>query len=184
MLGILATGMTNWNMEAVAEMPASLINIEFERMLYILDEQYEGELFLMNEREKKCCVGAAKSEPYLMYYVDGCDFALRIAKHKWMYITKKKNIKSGSAVRAQILIDAFWGLFRGVEVDCAGLANDQGMLVNSAWNQAPGILTNENEYVGGDSGYWDTQYINIVKPIAQEDLEENPKLKSFNTQFI
>ena len=66
--------MTCLNMEAVAEMPASLINIEFERMLYILDKQYESELFLMGDAEKKQCVGTSKTEPYLMYY----------NLHRWM----------------------------------------------------------------------------------------------------
>ena len=105
---MLATGMTNLNMEAVAEMPASLINIEFERILYILDEQYESELFLMDEEEKKECIWKTKSEPYLMYYVDGCDFAIRVGLQKWMYLTTKQNIKSRTAIRAQILIDSLY----------------------------------------------------------------------------
>ena len=153
-------------MEAVVGMPGSLINVEFERMLRILDAEYESELFLMNEEEKKCCIGAAQSEPYIMYYVDGCDFALQIAKHKWMYLTQKKNIKSRTAIRAQILIDSYWGYFRGVEIDCAGLTNDQGMLDNSVWNQEPGILTAENNILVVMS-YWDTQCSNVVKPISQ-----------------
>ena len=57
------------------------------------------------------------------------------------------------------------------------------MLINSAWNQQPNILTNENEFIGGDSDYWDTKYIIVVKPICQADLEQNPDRKDFNTQF-
>ena len=74
--------MTNFNMEAVSRIPASLINIEFERILKILDREYEGELFLMNDEEKSHCVGKAQSEPNMMYYIDGCDFAFQISRHK------------------------------------------------------------------------------------------------------
>ena len=66
-LGILSTGMTYLNMEAVVDMPASLIRVEFEKMLKILDKEYEGELFLMDEQEKRLCVGKSQVEPYLMY---------------------------------------------------------------------------------------------------------------------
>ena len=182
-LGILSTGMTSLNMEGLAAMPASLINVEFERVLKILDKEYEGELFLLSEEEKEYCIGAATSDPYIIYYVDGCDFPLQIAKHKWMYLTTKKNIKSRTAIRAQILIDSFWGFFRGVEIDCAGLTNDQGMLTNSVWNKAPGILTKVRESVGGDEGYWETKFISVTKPVNKTDLEADPGRKYFNKKF-
>ena len=59
--------MTYLNMEAVVDMPASLICVEFERMLKILDKECEGELFLMDEQEKCFCVGKSQVERYLMY---------------------------------------------------------------------------------------------------------------------
>ena len=105
-LAMLRTGNTYLNMEAVIEMPAALICIEFERLLGILDNHLEGELFLMDDEEKAICVGASECEPYVMYYIDGCDFALRIAKHKWLYMTHKTNVAKNTAMRAQIIIDS------------------------------------------------------------------------------
>ena len=181
-LGALTTGLSDIAMEGVVEMPASLINIEFERILKILDETYECELFLMNEEEKRDCVGAAKSHPNIMYFVDGCDFAINNAKEGWMYKTHKKNVPKQRAIRAQILIDAGSGFFRGVEVDPAGLYNDQAMLSKSKWNR-PNKLTNDDEYVGADLGYASTQYINVMKPFSNKDLKEIPDLKLWNKFF-
>ena len=75
-----------------------------------------------------------------------------------------------------------WGCFRGVEVDCAGLQKDQGMLIKSAWNRL-GVTTNEGEWVGADEGYSDTAQINVVKPFCKEKLEVNPELKTWNKMF-
>ena len=75
-----------------------------------------------------------------------------------------------------------WGYFRGVEVDCAGLQNDQGMLTKSVWNN-PGVLTNEGERVGADDGYSDTAHTNILKPFKKEELDADPELKPWNKVF-
>ena len=75
-----------------------------------------------------------------------------------------------------------WGYFRGVEIDCAGLQNDQGMLIKSVWND-PGVLTNEGEWVGADDGYSNTANINIVKPFTKDELDEDPELKPWNKVF-
>ena len=56
------------------------------------------------------------------------------------------------------------------------------MLINSTWNQKDALVT-EDEYVGGDAGYWDTEFINVVKPISKSDLDQNPQLKDFNSRF-
>ena len=82
-----------------------------------------------------------------------------------------------------MLIDSFWGYFRGVEIDCAGLANDQAMLKNSVWNQKSGALVEEHEYIGGDEGYWDAQQVNVVKPMSQTELDSEPGFKAFNKKF-
>ena len=57
------------------------------------------------------------------------------------------------------------------------------MLINSVWNQSPGMLTDSHEYIGGDEGYWDTQYINVRKPVQQSDISKEPGLKTFNKKF-
>lgn len=181
-LATLCTGNKYHNTEAVIKMPASLICIEFERVLGILDHHLADELFLMDDQEKAVCVGASEAEPYIMYYIDGCDFALRIAKHKWLYMTHKTNVAKGTALRAQIIIDSFWGFFRGVEVDCPGLKNDQSMLDDSSWNVPNGLVA-DHEYVGADLGYTDTQHIQIAKPYNNEELETDPSLQGWNEQF-
>ena len=105
-LGILSTGMSDPAMEAVVEMPHSLIGVEFERILKILDVVLADQLFLMDSEEKAMCVGAAKSNPFIMYYIDGCDCAIQIAEKAWLYITQKKNVKKRTAFRAQVLVDS------------------------------------------------------------------------------
>ena len=107
-LGILSTGISDPAMEAVVEIPDSLICVEFERVPKILDRVFADQIFLMDEEEKAMCVGAAQSNPYIMYYIDGCDFALQIADKAWMYSTQKKNIKKRTAIRAQILVDTLY----------------------------------------------------------------------------
>ena len=109
-LGILSTGVSDPAMEAVVEMPHSLIGVEFERVLKILDTVLTDQMFLMDEEEKAMCVGAAKTHPFIMYYIDGCDFPLQIADKAWMYSTQKKNIKKRTALRAQILVDSLYVL--------------------------------------------------------------------------
>lgn len=176
-IGCLCTGMSELAMEGVTGIPASLINIDFERNLKFLDEY--PELYLMNDEEKKLCVGAAQSDSNIMYYVDGCDFSLQIAKEGWMYKTHKENIPKKRAIRVQILIDSNWGFFRGMEVAPAGLYNDQAMLHNSKWN-APDKLTKHNEYVGADSIYASTEYISVMKPFDKKILIQHPEYKSWN----
>ena len=104
-LGILKTGMSDLEMEAVAQMSHSLINIEFERMLSILDKILEPEMDLLSDWEKQACKGKAKSHPDILYYLDGCDFPVRVGENKFLYKTHKKNVKHQRAIRAQILID-------------------------------------------------------------------------------
>eukprot|EP01084_Bolivina_argentea_P139722 245780_1 len=172
-LGIMRTGMTTLNMEGLAGMPSSLINVEFKRILQILDEVLASELTLLSDEEKKQCYGSAPSNRNIIYYLDGCDFPVRISRHKWLYKTHKSNVKKNTAIRAQILIDSFWGYFRGVEVDCAGITNDQGMLNESWWNSMPGILTPDaSDRVACDEGYLPTQYVNVVKPYSRATLHE------------
>lgn len=178
-IGCLTQGMSNIAMEAVVEMSAALINIEFERILKILDEHLEDEWFLMNDAEKELCIGKAKSHPGIMYYIDGCDFALKVGKDAWVYKTHKKNIKKQRAIRAQIIIDSYWGYFRGLEVGPAGLYNDQAMLKKSKWNQ-PDKLVGDDEFIAADSGYCTTEWINVLTPFSKKELEENPEFKEFN----
>ena len=92
--------------EAVAEMSHGLINMEFERMLTILDKVLEHEMQLLTDWEKAICSGAAKSHSGILYYLDGCDFPVRIGENKHIYKTHKKNLKHQRAIRAQILIDS------------------------------------------------------------------------------
>ena len=105
-LGILKTGHSDLEMEAVAEMSHGLINIEFKRMLGILDKILEPEMALLKDWEKGKCIAAAKSSPGILYYLDGCDFAVRVGEHKYLYKTHKKNVKHQRAIRAQILVDS------------------------------------------------------------------------------
>ena len=98
----------------------------------------------MNAEEKEICIGAAKSHPFIMYYLDGCDFPIRIAKDGWMYKTHKDNVKKHRAFRAQILIDSYWGFFRGVEVSPAGMYSDQAMLKRSKWNHPNKLVSEKN----------------------------------------
>lgn len=107
-IGMLSTGMSYKAMEGLVGINAGLLCVEFERILFILDEMLDYEMCLMDEEEKAECVGAAKSHPYIIYYVDGCDFAIKIGLQKWMYLTTKQNIKSRTAIRAQILIDSMY----------------------------------------------------------------------------
>ena len=95
-------------MEAVAEMSHGLINIEFKRMLGILDKILEPEMGLLEDWEKNRCREAAKSSPGILYYLDGCDFPVRVGdkSHKYLYKTHKKNVKHQRAIRAQILVDS------------------------------------------------------------------------------
>ena len=110
-IGMLSTGLGHPAMEGLVEINAGLLCIEFARNLLILDKVLDYEMELLNEEEKSMCQSAAKSHPYICYYVDGCDFALRIGLQKWMYLTTKKNIKNRTAIRAQILIDSLFVVF-------------------------------------------------------------------------
>ena len=103
---MITLGMSELEMEAVAEMAHALINIEFERMLTILDKVLEPEMSLLSDWEKRYCKGAAKSDPNMLYYLDGCDFPVRVGENKFLYKTHKKNVKHQRAIRAQILIDS------------------------------------------------------------------------------
>lgn len=181
-IGCCTTGMSDVAMEGVVEFPSSLINIEFERLMTILDEHLEPEMQLMDDEEKEVCKGSAISHPNILYFVDGCDFAVRVAKDGWMFTTHKKNVPKKRAIRAQILIDSYAGLFRGVEVDPAGLYSDQGMLSKSKWNE-PNKLTGDDEYVGADLGYASTDHINVMKPFTEKALKENPEFKTWNKAF-
>ena len=105
-LGILKTGMSDLEMEAVAGMSHGLISMEFERMLTILDKVLELEMSLLTPWEKAQCAGAADSVPNLLYYLDGCDFPVRVGANKFLYKTHKHNVKHQRAIRAQILIDS------------------------------------------------------------------------------
>ena len=105
-IGMLKTGHSDLEMEAVAEMSHGLINMEFERMLTILDKVLEHEMQLLTDWEKVICSGAAKSHSGILYYLDGCDFPVRIGEKKHMYKTHEKNLKHQRAIRAQILIDS------------------------------------------------------------------------------
>ena len=107
-IGMLSTGMSYSAMEGLVEINAGLLCIEFARNLAILDRKLDYEMELLDEEEKQMCEKAAKSHPYVCYYVDGCDFALRIGLQKWMYLSTKKNIKNKTAIRAQILIDSLY----------------------------------------------------------------------------
>lgn len=92
-------------MEAVAGMSHGLICVEFERLLYILDEVLVDEMWLMDEDEKMQCNGSCRSDPDMVYFLDGCDIAVQELKNAWMWKTHKDNVKSNRAARAQILID-------------------------------------------------------------------------------
>ena len=107
-IGMLSTGLGYQAMEGVVEINAGLLCVEFARNLHILDKVLDYEMNLMDDDEKQKCKSAAKSHPDICYYVDGCDFALRIGLQKWMYLTHKKNIKNRTAIRAQILIDSLY----------------------------------------------------------------------------
>ena len=91
-LGILKTGLSDLEMEAVSQISHGLINVEFERMLTILDKVLENEMSLLKDWEKTRCKGAAKSHPGIIYYLDGCDFAVRVGENKHLYKTHKKNV--------------------------------------------------------------------------------------------
>ena len=110
-IGMLSTGLGYLAMEGLVEINAGLLCIEFARNLFILDKVLDYEMELMDDEEKEMCATAARSHPYICYYVDGCDFALRIGLQKWMYLTTKKNVKNRTAIRAQILIDSLYVMF-------------------------------------------------------------------------
>ena len=105
-LGILAQGVGDLVMESIAGMSHALIGKIFERMLGILDKELEEQMFLMDEEEKQLCKGACVSDPNIVYFIDGCDFAIEARKDAWMWKTHKENCKKKRAIRAQILMDA------------------------------------------------------------------------------
>eukprot|EP01083_Nonionella_stella_P179103 634758_1 len=72
---------------------------------------------LINIEFERICRGSARCLYDLIYLIDGCDFPKQ------------------RAMRAAIIIDTLWGKFRAVKVQAAGLNNDQGMMLNSAWNE-------------------------------------------------
>ena len=181
-MGCLTQAMTNKAMEVTVGMAASLIDIEFVRILKILDAHLDCRWGPMNDEEKLMCIGAAKSCPWIMYYIDGCDFPIELAFDRWVYKTHKDNVKKQCAIRAQVIIDSYWGYFRGIEVEPAGMYNDQGMLQKSKWNQ-PGKLTDDHQYVGGDSGYYSTEHINVARPFTKDEMKKNPDLKWWNKAF-
>ena len=181
-IGILCTGMSDLCMEGVSRMSHGLINVEFARLLSILDEVLQDQMHLMDADEKTLCVGACESDPRTMYFVDGCDIAVEECKESWMWKTHKDNVKKNRAARFQILVDTLWGYFRGMEAGMAGVTCDQGMLTESVWNES-NVLTSEGENVGADGGYYSTQYINISKPFTVPELAAEPYLKAFNEVF-
>ena len=75
------------------------------------------------------------------------------------------------------------GYFCGLEINSAGITNDQGMLRDSAWNSGPDILTSDGQRIGCDEGYWSTQYINVTKPYSKEHLDAHPEHKPWNKAF-
>ena len=180
-LAALTTGLSDVALEGLCGIPASLITIEFERVLGILDEVL-GDLELLNDAEKAICRDASKSADGIIYYLDGCDFPLRIGQHCWMYKSHKKNCHRQKGIRAQVLIDSFWGPFRGMECSPAGLYNDQKMLILSDWNR-PDALTEDNEYVGCDKGYWPTEHINVLRPFSTQETENDAEYAKWNKIF-
>ena len=173
--------MSDVAMEGLARIASSLIHLEFERMLLILDKHLD-DLHLLDEEEKAQCIGASKAHPNLLYWVDGCDFPFSNASERWMYKTHKPNVPKQCGIRAQILCDSRWLFFRGMEVAPCGLYNDQAMLKNSDWNR-PNKLTQQNEYIGGDKGYASTDWINVMKPFSKKDLADMPNLRLWNQVF-
>ena len=181
-IGSLCTANTALTMEAVCRMSHGVIGIEFERMLMILDDVMVDDMCLMDEDERKECYGCCKSDQNMIYFIDGNDFPLEEEKERWMYHTHKDNVKKKTAIRAQILIDTCWGFFRGLECANAGTNNDQGMLLQSVWNQ-PNALTTGSETVGADSGYWPTKFVNVTKPFSESELIGHPDFVEWNAVF-
>lgn len=107
-LAALNTGMTNLNLEGLCEMPASLINVEFVRILKILDDVLDDEMSLLTPLQRNDRMGACQSDPNIVYFCDGVDFEYQVSKHKWIFMSHKKNVKKGTAIRAQILVDALY----------------------------------------------------------------------------
>ena len=107
-LGQLCTGTTCLNMQAVIDIDDALIDIEFARVLCILDRVLDDQMRVMTAAEKAQCVGACEAEPDIMYYLDGMDCALEISEHKWIYKTHKDNNKKKTAFRCQVLIDSLY----------------------------------------------------------------------------
>ena len=69
-----------------------------------------------------------------------------------------------------------------VEVNAAGLGNDQSMLQNSYWNN-PGALTDDGEYIGADLGYSPTEHINVFAPFKETESQTNSEWASWNRVF-
>lgn len=180
-IGAMCTASNDLTLEAVCNVSHGLINMEFERMLFILDEVLD-ELTLMDDDERKMCQGSCESDPDMIYFIDGCDFAIEEESERWMYLTHKDNIKKRTAVRAQILIDTHWGYFRGLECANVGTNPDQKMLINSVWNQ-PDALVSGNESVGADGGYHCTDYIKITKPFPAPIASSSEYARIFNKSF-
>ena len=68
-------------------------------------------------------------------------------------------------------------------MDPAGLYSDQGMLNKSKWNDAPGKLTEGDEYVGADLGYSSTNHINVMKPLGKKTIRLYPFCAEWNKVF-
>ena len=180
-IGSLCTGNDDLTMEAICKMSHSLICKEMEHMLFVLDEVLDN-MWLMSEEEKQQCIGACKSNPNIIYFLDGCDFAIEEQKNRWMYKTHKDNIKKQTAIRAQILVDTLWGYFRGMECGPAGVNNDQGMLKKSVWNQE-NVLTSGDESIGADGGYFTTEHISVTKPFTVPEIAGSEDYQLFNNLF-
>ena len=181
-IGSLCTGNDDLTMEGVVQMSDTFICREIERLLFILDEILDP-LELLDDEQKELVKGTCKSNRGIIYFIDGCDFAVEEEKERWMYLTHKDNVKKRTAIRCQILVDSLWGFFRGVEVTHAGTSNDQKKLKNSVWNK-PGVLTTGDECIGADGGYFPTQHINVSKPFtATELLSGGDTLADWNKTF-
>ena len=104
-MGILSTGVSDVTMEGVSGVSAGLIGAEFENILILLNDALDG-LFLLDDEDKRRVRGSCKSNPNILYFVDGCDIAVAELKEAWLWKTHKKNVKGQKAMRAQILVDA------------------------------------------------------------------------------
>ena len=183
-VGMLVSGLTPSKMEGVAGIAAKTLARDFWQLIDVINDVFDYEMQPMTPEERKICEGSISVSPNTVAIVDGVDFSVRVGlAYSKLFYSHKVNVFKQHAMRAQIRVDTYWGLFRGLLVAPAGIHNDQSMITSSDWNKPDSGLLSNNQNWGADGGYHVTDNILFVTPANDKELQANPQLKYFNQEF-